>query len=126
MDQTMLNAIVAAVMQQLQTQGTAPKPAAMAQPLDRLAQKDRSLIAGFKRRGIKEADIVLMDRNDPKKPFNVKPYKLWMQEGRMVQKGQHGIKGLFHISQTSEIAPKAQPKAAPKAKAKPVKQPQLV
>ncbi len=58
-----------------------------------------------------------MDRADPKKPYNVKPFKAWMQEGRMVKKGEHGIRGLFHISQTSEL-PKAKPEPKAKAKAK--------
>ncbi len=58
-----------------------------------------------------------MDRNNPKASFNVKPFKAWLDEGRMVKKGEHGIRGLFHISQTSEL-PKAPAKPAVKAKAK--------
>ncbi len=118
LDQEALAQIVNAVLASLQDQAGSPKAASVASPVGRLAAKDRALVAGLKRKGIKEADIQLMDRNDPKRPFNVKPYKLWMQEGRMVQKGQHGIRGLFHISQTSPIA---SAKPAPKAKGKPAK-----
>jgi hypothetical protein len=46
-----------------------------------------------------------MNRADPKAEFNVRPFKQWLEQGRMVRKGQHGIRGLFHISQTDVIAP---------------------
>jgi hypothetical protein len=67
----------------------------------KFATKDASLKRTFTRRGIK--DVTLLDRNDPTKPFNVKPYKAWQAEGRLVKKGEHGVKGLFHISQTAEV-----------------------
>ena len=73
------------------------------------------MVNGFRRRGIPLDQIVLMDRNDRSKPHTIKPFKQWMAEGRMVRKGQHGIRGLFHISQTDVIAPA---KPAPKGKAK--------
>jgi hypothetical protein len=84
---------------------------------ERLAHKDRALIAGFKRKGF--ADVVLMDRTDPSKPFNVKPFQAWIKEGRLVRKGEHGVRGLFHISQTEPVtaAPK-EPKEGPKVVAK--------
>jgi hypothetical protein len=91
-----------------------------ATPAEKLAWKDKSLIAGFKRRGFQ--DVVLMDRNDPTKPFNVKPFKLWLASGRLVRKGEHGVRGLFHITQTDPLpSPKtapAQPKTEPKIKGK--------
>ncbi len=36
---------------------------------------------------------------------DVKPFKLWVEVGRIVKKGQKAIKGtnLFHISQTEEL-----------------------
>jgi hypothetical protein len=107
LDQTELAQIVSAVIQALKVGDTAPKAASISTPGNSLEVKDRSLIAGFKRRGIPVDQIKLMDRSNPKAEFNVKPFKLWMQEGRMVRKGQHGIKGLFHISQTDVITPKA-------------------
>ena len=118
LDQTMLNAIVAAVMQQLQTQGgTAAKAAPMAQPVDRLAQKDKALVQGFVRRGIKRDDIKLMDRSNPAADdHNIRPFQGWLKVGRMVRKGQHGVRGLFHVSQTDSVV---QAKPAPKGKAKP-------
>ena len=101
LNQTQLAQIVSAVLAALQTQGSAPKAAAPAKPGNSLETKDRALIAGFRRRGI--ADVVLMDRADPKKPYNIKPFKAWIDEGRIVKKGERGIRGLFHISQTSEL-----------------------
>ena len=62
-----------------------------------------------------------MDRADRSKPFNVKPFKGWLEQGRMVKKGEKSIKGLFHISQTSEL-PKPSAKPSPvkgEAKGKP-------
>jgi hypothetical protein len=106
LDQTELAQIVSAVIQALKVGDTGSKAAPKAAG-NSLEAKDRALVAGLKRKGIPVDQIVLMDRNDPKRPFNVKPFKLWMQEGRMVKKGEHGIRGLFHITQTSEL-PKAQ------------------
>jgi hypothetical protein len=85
-------------------QGNAAKAAPAAQPVDRLAQKDKALIAGFVRRGIKRDD-------SPTADYNVRPFQGWLKLGRQVNKGQHGIRGLFHVSQTSPIAPAKTPKA---------------
>jgi len=116
LDQTTLNQIVAAVLQALGNTSTAsPKAPAVSQPANSLEAKDKALVNGFRRRGIPLDQIVLMDRNDRSKPHTIKPFKQWMAEGRMVRKGQHGIRGLFHISQTDVIAPA---KPAPKGKAK--------
>jgi hypothetical protein len=114
-----LNQIVSAVLAALQQSGTASKAAPVAQPVDRLAAKDRALIAGLKRKGIPVDQIKLMDRANPKADYNVKPYRDWITAGRQVNKGQHGIRGLFHVSQTSPIAPKAKPSLKAKAKSKP-------
>jgi hypothetical protein len=116
LDQDQLSQIVAAVLNVLKVQGAASKDAApQAKAGNSLEAKDRALVNGFRRRGIPLDQIVLKDRNDPSKPFTVKPFKLWVQEGRMVRKGEHGIRGLFHRSQTDEIKPA---KPAPKGKAK--------
>src|SRR5262249_20377643 len=113
---TQLAQIVSAVIQALQVQGAASAKPASQPSGNSLETKDRALVAGFKRRGIPVAEITLMDRNDPKKPYNVKPFKAWLTEGRMVRKGQYGIRGLFHISQTDVIAPaKPAPKGKPKS-----------
>ena len=82
-----------------------PKAAVVVDNADknaRFAKKDAKLRRAFARKGIK--DVTLIDRNDPSKTFDVKPFKAWVAEGRMVRKGEHGVRGLFHISQTSEIA----------------------
>jgi hypothetical protein len=136
LDQASLNQIVAAVMQVLGNQGAAfPKPAPQFKnsfgtfnPI----QKDRQLLAAFKRKGF--TDVVLMDRSDRTKPFNVKPYGSvekgtgWLAEGRVVRRGEKGVKGLFHISQTDPVP--AKPEMTPerrgmfkkaKAKLQPVK-----
>jgi hypothetical protein len=114
LNQTQLAQIVSAVLAALNTSNSStPKPA-ISSPVDTLAQKDRALVAGFKRKGIPLDQIKLMDRSNPKAEFNVKPFKLWMQEGRMVKKGEHGIRGLFHLSQTSEL-PKPSAKPVPAA-----------
>jgi len=56
---------------------------------------------GFERRGI----TVTFDKNTGKFD-NVKPYKVWVLEGRRVRRGEHGVQGLFHISQTDvDVAP---------------------
>ena len=105
LDQTQLAQIVSAVIQALQVQGsTGAKPASISAPVDTLAQKDRALIAGFKRKGIPADQIVLMDRANPAKPFNVKPFKAWLEQGQQVRRGEKSIQGLFHQSQTDLIA----------------------
>jgi hypothetical protein len=128
LDQNQLSQIVAAVIQALQVQGAAPKGAAP-QPKNTFGKfdpiaKDRQLLNTFSRRGFK---VTLMDRNDPTKPYDVRPYKGWLAEGRVVRRGEKGVRGLFHISQTDPIPAKPEmtperrgmfKKAAAKAKAK--------
>ncbi len=82
-----------------------------------LASKDARIVAAFVRKGFK---VTLMDRNDPKLPYDVRPYKGWLEVGRVVRKGQHGVRGLFHITQTDMINPPASPKGK-KAKLQAVK-----
>jgi hypothetical protein len=73
-----------------------------------LASKDAALVNAFHRKGFR--DVVLMDRTDPAKPFNVKPFKAWLDAGRVVRKGSKGIRGLFHVTQTDPITGKASAK----------------
>jgi hypothetical protein len=106
LDQEALSQIVGAVLASLQAQGAAPSAAP--QPKNSFGKfdpvsKDRQLLNTFARRGFK--DVVLMDRSDKSKPFNIKPYKLWLAEGRIVRRGEKGVRGLFHITQTDPIAP---------------------
>jgi hypothetical protein len=111
------------VAKALASQGASPQPASphflpkgsKAAPSD-LADKDRQIAAAFARKGFK---VTLMDRNDPKLPYDVRPYKGWLQVGRVVRKGQRGIRGLFHLTQTDAL-PSATPPKGKKAK------PQLV
>jgi hypothetical protein len=112
LNQTQLAQIVSAVLAALNTSNSStPKAASISAPVDTLAQKDRSLVAGFKRKGIPVDQIKLMDRSNPKADYNIRPFKGWLEQGRMVKKGEKSIRGLFHITQTSEL---------PKASAKPV------
>lgn len=75
----------------------------------RLATKDQKILRGFARKGIK--NVVLMDRSDKAKPYNVKPFKVWFAEGLVVKRGEHGVQGLFHVSQVEPLK-KEQPKVA--------------
>jgi hypothetical protein len=119
LDQDQLSQIVAAVLNVLKVQGAASKDAApQAKAGNSLEAKDRALIAGFKRKGIPVDQIVLMDRNDKSKPYSIKPYRAWMAEGRQVRKGEKGIRGLFHQSQTDVIAPTKPSPAPAKGKGK--------
>jgi hypothetical protein len=67
-----------------------------------LSDKDRALKGTFTKRGIK--DVVLMDRNDPTKDFNVRPYKGWAALGRQVKRGEKSVRGLFHETQLEPVA----------------------
>ena len=58
-----------------------------------LTDRHKAILAQFKRRGIK----------DPKLFTDIKPFKAWMAVGRIVQKGQKSVNGLFHVSQTDPI-----------------------
>jgi hypothetical protein len=115
LNEVQLAQIVGAVLKALQTQGAAsPKPAQQYRNsfgrFDPIA-KDRALLSAFSRRGFK--DVVLMDRSDKSKPFNIKPYKAWLAEGRVVRRGERGVKGLFHISQTDVVGATTNAPASP-------------
>ena len=99
--QEQLAALIANVVSQvMQGQTAAPNAAPVSAP-DKLAQRHASILAGFKRKGFKDAKLFV----------DIKPFKSWMSEGRIVKKGQKSIKGLFHRDQTDLIKPpaKAQP-----------------
>ena len=136
LDQASLNQIVAAVMQVLGNQGAAAKADApqFKNSFDRydFAAKDRSLISAFSRRGFKDVRLGVRDAAGKidNTNANVRPYRVWIELGRRVRKGERGTRGLFHQDQTDLIQPKAEmtperrgmfKKAAAKAK-----QPQLV
>ena len=52
----------------------------------------------FNRKGLKNTEFTLQSGGSD----TVRTYKGWLANGRIVNRGQHGVKGLFHISQTSE------------------------
>jgi hypothetical protein len=62
-----------------------------------LAKRHASILAGFKRKGYKDAKLFT----------DIKPYKKWLEEGRQVRKGEKSVRGLFHVKQTDPIAKKA-------------------
>jgi hypothetical protein len=78
-----------------------------------LAAKDARIVAAFSKRGFA---VTLKNRANPDAPFDVRPFKGWLDQGRIVRKGQKGVKGLFHISQTDAIA-SAKPTKAKSKKA---------
>ena len=111
LDQAQLAQIVGAVIQALKVQSTSAAPKA-AQPTIAKGQfdfaaRDRHLLNTFSRRGFK---VALMDRNDPTKPYDVRPYKGWLAMGRIVRRGERGVRGLFHVDQTDVIPAKPEPK----------------
>lgn len=61
-------------------------------------------------RGFKKMGVVLTFDKATGRFDNVKPYKLWLADGRIVRKGQHGVSGMFHVSQTDvlDVPSKAQ------------------
>jgi hypothetical protein len=93
------DAVVAALAAQAQAPVQAPapektpKPAPKAQAPATLTPRHLAIIAAFKKRGIA----------DPKLFVDIKPFGLWLKDKRIVRKGQHGVKGLFHISQTDPL-----------------------
>ena len=62
-----------------------------------LAKRHAAILAGFKRRGYKDAKLFV----------DIKPYRTWFAEGRQVRKGEKSVRGLFHVKQTDPIAKKA-------------------
>ena len=100
--QEQLAALIANVVGQvMQGQSAAPKASShflpkgsKAAPTD-LASKDAQLVAAFARKGFK---VTLKDRANPDAPYDVRPFKGWLEQGRIVRKGQRGIRGLFHIT----------------------------
>ena len=101
MTQVQLEKLVSAIVSKAVAAQGVSEPKAKRTKAEMLAAKDRSIKATFTKRGVK--DVVLMDRTDPTKPFNVKPYKAWIAEGRQVRSKEKSVRGLFHISQTDEI-----------------------
>jgi hypothetical protein len=111
LDQTMLNAIVAAVMEQIKTQGAAPKGAAP-QAKSSFGQfdpskKDQWLRNSFSRRGFKNVTLGVRDAEGKidNTNANVRPYRVWIELGRRVRRGEKGVRGLFHQDQTDLINP---------------------
>lgn len=106
----LLKVLAPIVAQALAAQGAVQPKAAKATKADRLATKDKAILRGFAKKGIK--NVVLMDRNDPSKAFNVRPFGRvnpdgtksgWLGQGRVVKKGQTSVRGLFHYDQTDAL-----------------------
>lgn len=64
---------------------------------------------GFHRKGLKTSQFTLA----PGGTDTVKTYKGWLANGRQVIRGQHGVKGLFHISQTEILQVNREPVTVP-------------
>jgi hypothetical protein len=104
---------IAALIAAANAQPKAATPST-AKPTFDPAAKDAAIAAWFRRKGFK--DVVLLNRADPSQPFTVKAFKMWLAEGRVVRKGQHGYKGLFHRDQTDVLPAKPTPPKSRKAK----------
>jgi hypothetical protein len=102
MTQVQLQKLVSDLVAQAVAGNGAVAPKEKRTKAEMLSDKDRALKSTFTKRGIK--DVVLMDRNDPTKDFNVRPYKAWPAFGRQVRKGEKSVRGLFHVSQTDAVA----------------------
>jgi hypothetical protein len=121
--QEQLAALIANVVSQvMQGQSATPKASPFvakgerAAPSD-LAAKDAHIVNAFKRRGF---TVTLMDRTDPSKAFDVRSFKGWLEQGRIVRKGQKGVRGSFHASQTDLLPGKAPAKPTITAETKAV------
>ena len=88
-----MQSIVTTVLSAIENAGGVQKPVVSRE--DRQAKREASIVNGFKRKGFKEAQIKLRE--------NIKPYKLWLESGRQVRKGERGVRGLFHVDQTDPI-----------------------
>ena len=72
---------------------------AVADPkLDRALSRRAAIARGFARKGIKVTFV-----NETGRFENVKPYKVWLAEGFVVRRGEHGVKGLFHSTQCDPL-----------------------
>jgi hypothetical protein len=105
LDQGQLTQIVAAVIAALGNNTGTSAASSAKPPLNDLAAKDAAIVRAFTKRGFK--DVQLMDRSDKSKPYNIKPFKAWLAEGRIVRRGQRGFHGLFHRDQTDLLPVKA-------------------
>lgn len=63
---------------------------------DAKAQFEISVLKGFYARGFKATDLELRSSGTK----GVLTYKGWLKVGRQVKKGEKGVKGCFHYSQT--------------------------
>jgi hypothetical protein len=68
------------------------------QPDKKLAY-EASVVRGFMAKGLKQHQIELRSEGTN----GVQTYKGWMKVGRQVMKGQRGVKGCFHYSQTEPM-----------------------
>lgn len=81
----------------------APKlsPVVLEPKADRQVKRLAAITKGFQKMGL----AIVFDKNTGRFD-NVKSYKMWVSEGRRVIKGQHGVMGLFHVSQTqTDVVP---------------------
>lgn len=67
---------------------------------DKKLQFQSAVIKGFKAKGLKDTEIELYGTGTT----GIQTYKGWLKLGRQVKKGQHGVKGCFHYSQTEPMA----------------------
>ncbi len=77
------------------------------QPDKKLAYQS-SVVKGLLAKGLKQTEIELNGTGTK----GVQTYKGWLKLGRQVKKGQKGVKGCFHYSQTEAMADVTEANAA--------------
>lgn len=84
-------------------------PAVVSDRDEKQLNRYAAVARGFNRKGLKNSEFTLSAGGSD----TVKTYKGWLHVGRSVKRGQHGVKGLFHISQTSELLVNREPVTVP-------------
>lgn len=100
-DQATLKLLAKALGIQVPKGKRTAKKAVKSEPtLSRKEAYEAAVLKGMRRKLGQEADIQLR--------VNVLPFKKWLENGRVVRKGEKSVRGLFHISQTDVyVAPVA-------------------
>ena len=73
-----------------------PKVGTFTDQPDKKVQFQTAVVKGFLAKGLKQTEIELYGTGTT----GIQTYKGWLKLGRQVKKGQRGIKGCFHYSQT--------------------------
>lgn len=89
---------------------TTPVNTTVSAQSDRILKRNAAIARGFARKGIKVTFDKATGRFD-----NVKPYKTWLADGWQVRKGEHGVRGFFHLSQCDKVTAPTKAEASAEA-----------